>query len=377
MFPYLALLWETGVICKNAWKTSALFIAMHRKFLMYCKHRMKPTINDIARIAGVSKKTVSRVINDSPLLTGETRDKVKAVIEQLGYVPNPQARALALGHNFLIGLVHDNPNAQMILNMQQGILEGLRGTEFAMVVQPVNRSSPSLVEDMREFIVRQRLYGIVILPPISENDAVAKMCVEAGCRYVRMGSAVLDESEHMVASNDRDAVKEATRYLIQQGHKRIAIVTGPQGFRSATERLAGFEDALTEAGIKLPRSHRAEGEYTFDSGLVATEQLLDLSPRPTAIFASNDEMAAAVLYAARLRGIAVPDELSIVGFDDTPIASRIWPPLTTVRWPIVAMGRSAAHKLIAGAVEEIDLEDEPTEFLSNLIRRGSVAPPKP
>lgn len=337
---------------------------------------MKPTINDIARIAGVSKKTVSRVINDSPLLTGETRDKVKAVIEQLGYVPNPQARALALGHNFLIGLVHDNPNAQMILNMQQGILEGLRGTEFAMVVQPVNRSSPTLVEDMREFIVRQRLYGIVILPPISENDAVAKMCMETGCRYVRMGSAVLDDSEHMVASNDRDAVKDATRYLIQQGHKRIAIVTGPQGFRSATERLAGFEDALSEAGIKLPRSHRAEGEYTFDSGLVATEQLLDLSPRPTAIFASNDEMAAAVLYAARLRGIAVPDELSIVGFDDTPIASRIWPPLTTVRWPIVAMGRSAAHKLIAGAVEEIDLEDEPLEFLSNLIRRGSVAPPK-
>ncbi len=117
---------------------------------------MKPTINDIARIAGVSKKTVSRVINDSPLLTEETRDKVKAVISDLGYVPNPQARALALGRNFLIGLVHDNPNAQMILNMQQGILEGLRDTEFAMVVQPVNRSSPTLVDDIRNFIIRQR-----------------------------------------------------------------------------------------------------------------------------------------------------------------------------------------------------------------------------
>ena len=337
---------------------------------------MKPTINDIARIAGVSKKTVSRVINDSPSLTGETRDKVKAVINELGYVPNPQARALALGRNFLIGLVHDNPNAQMILNMQQGILEGLRDTEFAMVVQPVNRNSPTLVEDMREFIVRQRLYGVVILPPISENDAVAQMCVDSGCRYVRMGSAILDDSTHMVASNDRDAVRDATRFLIEQGHRNIAVVTGPQGFRSAAERFAGFEDALTEAGIKLPRSHRAEGEYTFESGLAATEQLLDLSPRPTAIFASNDEMAAAVLYAARLRGISVPDELSIVGFDDTPIASRVWPPLTTVRWPIVAMGRSAAHKLIAKAVGEIDLANEPSEFLSTLIRRGSVAPPK-
>ncbi len=337
---------------------------------------MKPTINDIARIAGVSKKTVSRVINDSPSLTCETRGKVKAVIDELGYVPNPQARALALGRNFLIGLVHDNPNAQMILNMQQGILEGLRDTEFAMVVQPVNRSSPSLIEDMREFIVRQRLYGVVILPPISENDAVAQMCVEVGCRYVRMGSAVLDDSAHMVASNDRDAVREATRFLIDQGHCNIAVITGPQGFRSATERFAGFEEALIEAGLKLPRSHRAQGEYTFESGLAATEKLLDLSPRPTAIFASNDEMAAAVLYAARLRGISVPDELSIVGFDDTPIASRLWPPLTTVRWPIVAMGRSAAHKLIAGAVHEIDLNSEPSEFLSSLIRRGSVAPPK-
>lgn len=337
---------------------------------------MKPTINDIARIAGVSKKTVSRVINDSPKLTAETRDKVKAVIAEVGYVPNPQARALALGRNFLIGLVHDNPNAQMILNMQQGILEGLQGTEFAMVVQPVNRNSPTLVEDMREFIVRQRLYGIVILPPISENDAVAQMCVESGCRFVRMGSAVLDESAHMVASNDRDAVRDATRYLIDQGHSRMAIITGPQGFRSAAERLAGFEDALNDAGLKLPRSHKAQGEYTFDSGLAATEKLLDLSPRPTAIFASNDEMAAAVLYAARLRGISVPEDLSIVGFDDTPIASRVWPPLTTVRWPIVAMGRSAAFKLINGAVEGIDLENEPSEFLSTLIRRGSVAPPK-
>jgi LacI family transcriptional regulator len=233
-----------------------------------------------------------------------------------------------------------------------------------------------LLEEIRAFINRQRLYGIVILPPISENDAIAKMCVQSGCRYVRMGSAVLDQSDRMVASNDRDAVREATAYLIGQGHRRIGLIAGPHGFRSAAERKAGFDEALAQAGIKLPRSYIAEGEYTFDSGLAATEQLLDLSPRPTAIFASNDEMAAAVLYAARLRGISVPEDLSIVGFDDTPIASRVWPPLTTVRWPIAAMGRSAAHKLIAGAMPDRDVASEPHEFLSTLIRRGSVAPPK-
>ncbi len=341
------------------------------------ERQMKSTINDIARIAGVSKKTVSRVINNSPLLTESTREKVQAVIAQLSYVPNPQARALALGRNFLIGLVHDNPNAQMILNMQQGILEGLRDTDFEMVVRPVDRSSPKLLEDIRALIVRQRLYGIVILPPISENDAIAQMCAEVGCRYVRMGSAVLDDPDHAVVSNDRDAVREATTYLIEMGHKRIGLVTGPQGFRSANERRSGFEEALCASHLALPDDYVAHGEYTFESGLAATEELLKLSPRPTAIFASNDEMAAGVLYAARLHGIAVPEDLSIVGFDDTPIAARVWPPLTTVRWPIVDMGRSAAHKLIAGVSggrQEMG-EGEPFEFLSSLILRGSVAPP--
>ena len=335
----------------------------------------KLTINDIARMAGVSKKTVSRVINRSPLLNRETRDKVEAIIRETGYVPNPQARALALGRNFLIGLVYDNPNAQMILSMQKGILEALHGTEFELVIRPVDRGSNLVMDDIKGFVTRQRLFGVVILPPMSENDALARMLDEEGCRYVRMGSAVLDDGEHMVASNDREAVADAVRYLIAQGHRRIGLVAGPHGFRSAQERREGFEIALTEAGISLPRSLIADGQYTFESGLSASESLLDLSPRPTAIFACNDEMAAGVLYAARLHGIAVPEELSIIGFDDTPVTTRVWPPLTTVRWPIVAMGRAAALKLIGTAIGEGAEVNEPSMFSSTLIRRGSVAPP--
>jgi LacI family transcriptional regulator len=335
----------------------------------------KLTINDIASMAGVSKKTVSRVINRSPLLNQETRDKVEAIIRETGYVPNPQARALALGRNFLIGLIYDNPNAQMILSMQKGILEALHGTEFELVIRPVDRGSNLVMDDIRSFVTRQRLFGVVILPPMSENDALARMLDEEGCRYVRMGSAVLDDPEHMVASNDREAVADAVRYLIAQGHRRIGLVAGPHGFRSAQERREGFELALTEAGISLPRSLVADGQYTFETGLSASESLLDLSPRPTAIFASNDEMAAGVLYAARLRGIAVPEELSIIGFDDTPVTTRVWPPLTTVRWPIVAMGRAAALKLIGTAIGEGAEVNEPSMFSSTLIRRGSVAPP--
>ena len=335
----------------------------------------KPTINDIARLAGVSKKTVSRVINRSPLLNAETREKVEKVIRDTAYVPNPQARALALGRNFLIALIHDNPNSQMILNMQQGILEALRNTDFELVVRPVDRGSATMLDDVRSFLVRQRMFGVVLLPPISENDQLARLCDEVGCRYVRMGSAVLDDQEHMVASNDRDAVIEAMRYLIAQGHRRIGLVAGPNGFRSARERREGFEFALAEAGLSLPRSLVADGQYTFESGITATHGLLDVSPPPTAIFSCNDEMAAGVLYAARVRGISVPEDLSIIGFDDTPIAARVWPPLTTVRWPIVAMGHSAALKLIGETVGGKSAEQEPSQFLSTLIRRGSVAPP--
>lgn len=339
----------------------------------------QPTINDVAREAGVSKKTVSRVINRSPLLNEETRRRVEEVIGALGYIPNPQARALALRRNFLIGLVHDNPNAQTVMNVQQGMLEALYGTEFEMVIRPVDRGSATMLDDLNHFLERQRLFGVLLMPPVSENDRVAQLCRDIGCRYVRMGSAALDEPEHMVASNDREAVRAAVDYLIEQGHRRIGLVGGPHGFRSARERRLGFEDALSAAGIALPRSMIADGNYTFESGLIAADRLLDLMPRPTAIFSSNDEMAAGIVHAARQRGLDVPRDLSIVGFDDTPIAAHIWPPLTTVRWPIASMARSATLKLIAGHGAQEDEPDvnEPSMFLSTLIRRASVgAPPE-
>ena len=336
----------------------------------------KPTINDVARLAGVSKKTVSRVINRSPLLNDETRSRVEKVIKELGYVPNPQARALALRRNFLVGLIHDNPNAQMVLGVQQGILEALRGTEFELVVRPVDRRSPGMLDDVRDLLERQRLFGVVILPPISENDALANLCEDLGVRYTRMGSAELDDPDHMVASNDREAVREATKYLIEQGHRLIGLVQGPEGFRSADERRRGFEDALAEAGINLPRSLITDGNYTFESGIAAANRLLDLSPRPTAIFSSNDEMAAGVVHAARQRGISVPEDLSVIGFDDTAIAAHIWPPLTTVRWPIISMARSAAMKLVGDIVDPDRPAEQESMFLSTLVRRASVAPPK-
>ncbi len=333
------------------------------------KRTGQPTINDVARLAGVSKKTVSRVINRSPLLNEATREKVEAVIADLAYVPNPQARALALRRNFLLGMIYDNPNAQMVLNFQEGVLDAIGGSEFALVVRPVDRHSPDLFDDIRAFIEQQRLYGVMILPPLSENDALAALFTELGCNYVRMGSATLDDDAHLVQSNDRQAVRDAVDYLIAQGHQRIGLVQGPEGFRSATEREAGWRDAMTAAGLPTGPDMLARGNYTFDTGRAAGEQLLDGAERFTAIFASNDVMAAGVLHAARTRGLSVPQELSIVGFDDTAIAATIWPPLTTVRWPIRAMASSAALKLIhpEAAAEEKSL------FLTEFVPRASVA----
>ena len=336
------------------------------------KSSKTPTINDVARLSGVSKKTVSRVINRSALLSEDTRTKVEAVIAQLGYVPNPQARALALRRNFLHGLLHDNPNAQTVLNFQEGVLDAIRDTEFALAVRPVDRHSPTMIDDIRRFLEQQRLYGVLILPPISENDALAQLCVEMGCGYVRMGSAMLDDADHIVASNDREVVSQAVDHLVELGHRKIALIEGPEGFRSAFERREGFLAAMAAHGLAVPPAWRAQGTYRFDSGLAAAGLLLDADDRPTAIFASNDEMASGAFHAARQRALKVPDDLSIIGFDDSPIAAHLWPPMTTVRWPVREMGRAAALKLI----DPGNPAGGESRFLAKLVKRQSVAPPR-
>ena len=245
------------------------------------KTEAKPTINDVARLSGVSKKTVSRVINRSPLLNQQTREKVEAVIAGLGYVPNPQARALALRRNFVLGMIYDNPNAQMVLNFQEGVLDAIRDSEYALVIHPVDRYSPTLFENIRHFIEQQRLSGVMILPPLSENGAFAALFDELGCNYVRMGSAELDDPAHLVQSNDREGVRQAVECLIAEGHRRIGLIEGPEGFRSALERREGWRDAMTAHGLPCGGDLIAQGRYTFETGKAAGMQLLDTANPPT------------------------------------------------------------------------------------------------
>ncbi len=301
------------------------------------------------------------------------REKVQAAIAELGFVPNPQARALALRRNFLIVLFHDNPNAQTVLNFQNGVLQAIKNTDFALVVRPVERTSEGILEDVQDFLERQRPWGAMLLPPISERDDLAKLLRDNGVRYVRIGSAILDTPEHCVASNDQQVVEFAVKQLIARGHRDIGFVRGPEGFRSAEEREAGFLSAIRDAKLALSPERRAGGNYRFESGVMAGQQLLDRPDRPTAIFASNDEMAAGVMHTARALGINLPDELSIIGFDDSPTASHLWPPLTTVRWPIYAMGQLAAQKLLPEFLPNVDGKKLPVTLESTLIERASVS----
>lgn len=336
----------------------------------------RATINDIARIAQVSKKTVSRVINDSPSVRGETRQRVEAVIAELGFTPDPQARGLAFRRSFLVGMIYDNPSPNYIVNMQQGILDGVRGSGLELVVHPCNRQSDSFLADVEGFVVRQRLAGVVMPPSVSEDERVVALLRQVDCPYVRIASVSLDEPGCMVVTNDRLGAAEAARHLAELGHRRIAFISGPDTFRSSHERGQGFSTGLAEHGLELDPDFVRRGAYTFESGVTAATQLLAIKDRPTAIFAGNDEMAIGVMQAARNLGLDVPGDLSIVGFDDLPMASRVWPNLTTVRLPIRDMGRMAAEKLIAPhrGLDPASL-DQPVLSPSLVVRESSGPPP--
>lgn len=322
-------------------------------------------------MAGVSKKTVSRVINESPFVKEDTRKAVQAIIRETGYTPDPQARGLAFRRSFLVGLIYDNPNPQHTVSHQQGLLDAMTGSGFELVVRPVDRTSPRLLDEMRAFIERQKLFGVVLPSPVSEDERLVELCKELDCRYVRIASVPLDEPDRMVASHDGKGAAEAARHLADLGHTRIALISGPTTFRSSQERQKGFESGLAERGLSLDPALTKRGAYTYESGVAAAHELLSLEAPPTAVFCLNDEMAVGAYLAARERGLNIPQDISVVGFDDAPIASRVWPTMTSVRLPLRDMGRIAGEILVPNVMR--DKPKERPEIEPELIVRNSTA----
>ncbi|QKR98339.1 LacI family transcriptional regulator [Sphingomonas sp. CL5.1] len=304
------------------------------------------TINDVAAAANVSIRTVSRVLNRSPKVNAETRRQIEEVIERLGFSPSQRARALAVGRSSLIGMVHDDPNALVLDAVQRGVVAECVRRGYELVVHPAGLVSDDVVADIVTFVNRSRVDGLIVLSPVSELPAIPKALSTMKVPVVGLASVRIPSYPAMLVSDERRGAEAIGNHLIELGHRRIAIITGPRTFHSATEREQGFRSALHTARIKLAAEHVVEGDYGFDSGTSAAHHLLTHDNRPTAIFASNDVMAAAVLKVATQLGLSVPQDLSVAGFDGSVIAKMVTPALTTVHRPLLNMASNATALLI-------------------------------
>lgn len=321
-------------------------------------NKSNPTINDVAQISGVSKKTVSRIINKSQNVKDETRALVLAIIEKIGFKPNPQARALALRRSFLIGMIYDNPNAQYVVNMQLGVLDALRGTDYELVVHPCDGNSANLVNEIESFAIMQRLSGIIILPPIAEDRCLIALFDKLEIPFVRITArdGIRNEipiNSNQIVSKDQMGCEVAAIHLAKLGHNRIGFIRGNVNSPSSHERAVGFLSGLAKHGIVIDPAFDVQGDYTFESGYLAAKQILSYPNRPSAIIASNDEMAAGVYKAAYEVGLKIPDNLSVIGFDDSPLAPRLTPALTTVNLPTREMAKMAAKMVLEASGSEI------------------------
>ena len=312
-------------------------------------------INDVARRAGVSRKSVSRVVNREEYVSESLRKKVEKAIAQLNYSPDRQARSLRSGKSFHIAFVYETPSSYYVISLVEGIRRSCRAHGYELVLHETNVKGSRLVLSVLEFLERERLDGLLMMPPLTDNEHLLAALDDAGISYGRIAPGTRRQDGLDVLTTDREAGAGMLRHLLALGHRRIAFIAGDPDHLAMMRRLDGARDALA-AWIDEHDEHDEHGEpgelivrqgfSTFDSGVRAARELLSMEPRPSAIFAANDDMAAGVIFEAQERGLRIPDDLSVTGFDDTLLASRIWPGLTTVRQPIRRMGETAADMLI-------------------------------
>lgn len=325
---------------------------------------MRANIKDVSHAAGVSIKTVSRVINNEKYVRPATRAKVEEAMSRLGFQPSVAARALAGGKSFQIALVCTNPGPYYL----HGLIAGLRGRcadeGVRLIVHAYEIEANELGADVVSFFRQMGFDGAILTPPITDHAPVLDELERSNTPYVRISPGAELERGASVSIDNAEAARMMTRRLIELGHERIGFVIGHPNFPVSQQRLDGYVQALREKRLKLDGNLLQQGAYDFRSGQGAAERLLELRDRPTAIFASSDDMAAGVLSVAHQQGLRVPDQLSIAGFDDTDLASLVWPALTTMRQPIRQMAERAAELLFAGEAERVVLTSELVERAS-------------
>ena len=342
---------------------------------MSAKSRKKSvTLADVAKDAGVAPITVSRVINGDEKVRDRTREKINASIKKLNYSPNIAARNLASGRPFRVCLLYGNPSSAYLGELLMGALEAASGFGARLVVERVEDTVSASDVAVN---LRQNWDALIVPPPISDVSGIRKLVSEEDFPAVFISSATEPGRANEIRIDDQASSKQVTELLIERGHKRIGFVKGHPNQTVSEKRYEGFCRALNGAGLDVRSDYVKQGFFTYRSGLDATQELLDLPEPPTAIFASNDDMAAGALAAAAGKGMSVPRDLSVVGFDDSPIASTVWPNLTTVRQPVADMAAEAVSVVRKMWQSDASGVDFKTIVLAHhLVERDSVSVPR-
>lgn len=317
----------------------------------------KSTIFDVATRAGVSIKTVSRVVNREPNVRDATRKRVEQAVTELNYRPDQSARNLASNRSHLIGLVYEDPSSYdlpssgYIIKMQQGALRACRSVMRELLIHPCDLNSPHVTDELRAVINDARLSGVIIAAPLSNMNRIVRAVQATNTPFVRLSPGTRPRNQLCVATNDRKACQQMTEYLAGLGHTRIAFIGGNPDHAAVATRILGYQDGLTSSKLRVSQTLIAAGDNSFESGMHCAEKLLSRKNPPTAIFAANDDMAAGVIRKAGRMGLSVPDDLSIAGFDDITLARQLDPTLTTIRQPLVRMSEQAVEMLTGGTEE--------------------------
>lgn len=305
------------------------------------------TIEDVARAAGVSAMTVSRVINGGQNVRDSTRAAVLQAVAELNYSPNNAARSLAAGRSTGIGLLYANPSAGYLSQFLIGALHAARRSGAHLVIESCESEDADEQAEVTRRFATSDVEGVILPPPLSEAQPILAELDAIGMPVVTVAMGVPRQDSLNVRIDDVAAAGEITRYLLDLGHRNIGFIKGHPNHIASQDRFRGFTEALREYDLNPDDVPVEQGYFSYRSGLAASERLFARPVRPTAIFASNDDMAAATVSVAHRLGLGVPDDLSVVGFDDTPLATSVWPELTTVKQPISAMAEAALELLVA------------------------------
>lgn len=337
----------------------------------------KVTIHDVAQHAGVSSMTASRAVNDQQYVRPELRERVMASVRALGYTPNLAARAARSG-SLMVGLLYSNPNSSNLSGFLMGAFQEAARSGCQLTIEPTATHPDNL--SAVKAVLRQGVDAIILPPPLCDDDKIQKLLRKENVAAVAFTTASPRSDTPAVLVDDYRGAKLMTEHLIDLGHRDIAFIKGDMSHSTARRREQGFRDAMQEAHLSLPEHWVVEGQYTYRGALGATQRLLSEKVRPTAIFASNDDMAAAALAVAHGMGIDIPGELSIAGFDDTPMATTVWPALTTIHQSIAEMAGEAIRTAAEMVKRKRTGETVPVvhQYADlSLIERGSTGPAHP